>query len=180
MKIYTRLGDKGETSLIGGKRIAKYHVRIDAYGMVDELIANIAVLRDSEIETPDNEFLLQIQHRLMNCTALLAKDPENKETDVPGISEDDILDLEKEIDRINVIIPQLKFFIIPGGDMASSRCHVARTVCRRAERKISELSEQEYVDELLKKYINRLSDYLFVLSRKIIYDKGGSEIKWMY
>ncbi len=180
MKIYTKLGDKGETSLIGGKRVVKHHFRIEAYGTIDELIACIAVLKESGIENKHRSFLLKTQHILMNCAALLASDNEKNSMQLPQVNDIHIDELEREIDKIDKTIPTLKSFIIPGGDIASAHCHVARNVCRRAERVISAMNENYIVDDMLKKYINRLSDYLFVLSRRILYDKGIDEIEWKY
>jgi cob(I)alamin adenosyltransferase len=177
MKIYTKLGDNGETSLIGGQRVPKHHIRIKAYGTVDELIACIAMLRDSDIKDKHKVQLLEIQHVLMNCTALLAA-ADGADLPLPAIESCDIEKLEYAIDQMELHLPKLQSFIIPGGHMASSICHLARNVCRRAERVIIELNENSLVDDFLKKYINRLSDFLFVLSRKILYDKGIDEILW--
>jgi len=178
MKIYTKLGDKGETSLVGGKRVSKHHPRIEAYGTIDELISFIAVIMDSDISENQKSMLLNIQKNLMDCTAILANDGNGQKMKFPTINQDDIYTLEKEIDKMDNVMPKLNSFILPGGHMASSYCHVARNICRRAERNISLLSETHTVDEMLKKYINRLSDFLFVLARKILYDKGIEEILW--
>lgn len=179
MKIYTRTGDDGTTGLIGGSRVKKYNIRLEAYGTVDELNSYIGVVRTMQTDEHADLILERIQHKLFVIGANLASD----ET-VPMIQQQlpcgqiDIELLENEMDEMIAVLPPLNNFILPGGCQASSFCHVARTVCRRAERYIVELSEKAEVDSNLIKYINRLSDYLFVLSRKISMDQKAAEILW--
>jgi cob(I)alamin adenosyltransferase len=179
MKIYTKTGDKGTTALIGGKRVAKHHIRIDAYGTVDELLSHIGLLRDMLAEAHERTILLTIQERLMVVAAELATDNEHMHSKVPAISDSDIELLENEIDNMNEKIPTLQSFIIPGGHVASSQCHVARTVCRRAERIVLKLSDEFYVPEKIIIYVNRLSDYLFTLARFILQQFKADEILWL-
>ena len=178
LKIYTKSGDKGQTSLIGGTRIPKFDVRIEAYGTVDELNSNIGLVRDQEIDEHSKIILIEIQDRLFTIGSLLAADPEKNKMVLPQISETDIVLLEKEIDAMNEYLPEMKHFILPGGHTTISFCHVARCVCRRAERCVLALNEVNPVDELIYKYLNRLSDYLFVLSRKITFDLKAVETPW--
>lgn len=178
LKIYTKTGDKGQTSLIGGTRIPKFDVRIEAYGTVDELNSNIGLVRDQEIDEHSKIILIEIQDRLFTIGSLLAADPEKNKMVLPQISETDIVLLEKEIDAMNEYLPEMKHFILPGGHTTISFCHVARCVCRRAERCVLALNEVNPVDELIYKYLNRLSDYLFVLSRKITFDLKAIETPW--
>jgi cob(I)alamin adenosyltransferase len=177
-KIYTKTGDKGETSLIGGKRVPKYHHRIEAYGTVDELNSFVGLIRDHEINPHYKNILLQIQECLFIAESLLAKDETDKIIQLPCLKESDIRLLETEIDSMNDEIPQLSNFILPGGGMAASYAHVARCVCRRAERIIIELSEKMPVQEIIIRYFNRLSDYFFVLARKLAQDEGAGDIIW--
>lgn len=176
-KIYTKTGDKGQTSLIGGTRVPKFDIRIEAYGTVDELNSFIGLVRDQKIDLKSIEVLIEVQDRLFTIGSLLAADAKNK-MPLPQISEADILFLEKEIDQMNESLPEMKSFVLPGGHVAVSYCHVARCVCRRAERSVLQLNEKEVIDELIYKYLNRLSDYLFVLSRKITHDLGVVETPW--
>ena len=159
MKIYTRTGDKGVTSLIGGKRVPKHHPRIEAYGTVDELIAFVGLLRDQEINPDVKDFLIGIQDRLMKCAALLAVEGENPDVNLPEIVDADIASLEKEIDRMDNELPPLSSFILPGGHQTVSICHIARNVCRRAERNALKLDQGGVDLERVFKYLNRLSDY---------------------
>ncbi len=178
MKIYTKKGDKGFTTLAGGEKVRKNHPRIEAFGTVDELIANIGLIFDMAEDPDMKKFLLRTEDRLMVCAAILAS--ENKETlkRKPELSEDDVLELEAEIDRIESGLPALRNLILPGGHYLSTACHVTRTVCRRAERAITALSLSEEVPGTVPMYINRLSDYFFVLSRKILKDFKKNDIKW--
>lgn len=178
MKIYTRTGDKGKTTLLGGKPVPKTHVRIEAYGTVDELIAHVGMLRDMTEDPAVRDFLLGILDRLMTCAAILAADCDDCEARVPELIEPDIIDLETAIDAMEASLPTLKSFVLPGGHVMSSQCHIARTVCRRAERQIIWLSTELYVPETVIKYINRLSDYLFVLARKVLHDFHLKDIPW--
>lgn len=178
MKIYTKLGDKGQTSLIGGKRVPKDNIRIEAYGTIDELIAYIAVIRDLLSSDYQKELLLKIQYTLMDCAAILASDDTSHEYKLPEIKDDIVSDLENKIDEIEKELPPLKNFIIPGGHLASSHCHVARNICRRAERIIIKLNNNAIINQNLLRYINRLSDFLFVMARKILIDSSIKEILW--
>ena len=178
MKIYTKPGDKGETSLIGGKRVPKYHIRIESYGTVDELISHIGLLRDQEIEKGEKSSLLKIQEHLMVISAILASDCDNCGFKLPKFNFDAVNFLEKEIDAMQAILQPLSSFLIPGGHPTVSICHVARTVCRRTERIIHKLAEESFVPEPLLIYLNRLSDYLFVLSRKLASDFQVVEYRW--
>lgn len=179
MKIYTRTGDDGTTGLIGGSRVKKYNIRLEAYGTVDELNSYIGVVRSLQFDEHADAVLERIQHKLFVIGANLASEESLQliKQQLP-CGKADIELLEKEMDDMIAILPPLNNFILPGGCQASSFCHVARTVCRRAERGIVELSENAAVDSNLIKYINRLSDYLFVLSRKISMDQKAAEILW--
>ncbi len=186
MKIYTRTGDKGTTALFGGTRVPKHHIRIESYGTVDELNSWLGLIRDQEIETYCKLMIQHIQDKLFTLGAILATDPEKailksgkQRLTIPKISLDDILLLEKEIDTMNDQLPQMTHFILPGGHQTVSFCHIARTVCRRAERLASHLFELEPFDMHVLQYLNRLSDYLFVLARKLSHDLQAEEIKWI-
>ena len=176
MKIYTKGGDKGETSLYGGRRVSKDNIRIEAYGTLDELNSFIGLLASNASEA-DGAFLLKIQNILFDCGSTLAADP-IKNLNVPNLGEDDILKVENEIDNLSSQLEPLRTFILPGGSTEISYAHICRTICRRAERRVVTLSADEKVDPLIIKYLNRLSDYFFVLSRKIARDQGRGEISW--
>lgn len=178
-KIYTKTGDKGETSLLGGTRVPKYHDRIEAYGTLDELNSFIGLICDEKPDNHTRNILLEIQDRIFTAESLIASDPENPHNKkLPKIYEEDVVLLEKEIDHMNETLPELTSFILPGGHRLSSLAHVARCVCRRAERLTIKLETQHPVDPIVIRYLNRLSDYLFVLARKFIYDNKGKEIPW--
>lgn len=179
MKIYTKTGDKGFTSLIGGVRVPKNHDRIAAYGTVDELNAQLGLVIAYLKDETSNIFLLEIQKTLFVIGAHLATDPEYHKMKLPELKPQAITALEEEIDKINLKLPELKSFILPGGNYAVAHCHVARCVCRRAERKVVALSIQEQVDDKIIVYLNRLSDYLFMLGRFACFIEGNEEIKWM-
>ncbi len=179
MKIYTKTGDKGFTSLIGGTRVPKHHIRIESYGTVDELNSYIGLIRDQEISQHDKDLLKEIQDRLFTIGSSLAADPERSKMIIPDLKLEDVELLEREMDNMNEILPELKHFILPGGSTAISFCHVARCVCRRAERLSVELSTESEVDDKVNIYLNRLSDYLFVLSRKIGYELQIPENQWI-
>lgn len=179
MKIYTKTGDKGYTSLIGGTRVPKHHIRIEAYGTVDELNSYIGLIKDQAIAEEDKNTLKEIQDRLFTVGSTLASDPEKSKMKIPDLKESDVEFLEQEMDRMNLLLPELKHFILPGGNTAASYGHIARCVCRRAERIVVHLSELEFVDEKVIIYLNRLSDYLFTLSRKITYDQKNKENIWL-
>jgi len=186
MKIYTKTGDKGTTALFGGTRVPKHHIRIEAYGTVDELNSNIGLIRDQEIDNHFKEILIEIQDRLFTLGAILATAP-GKETlksgkerlNIPRITEKDVSLLETEMDKMNETLPEMTHFVLPGGHPTVSYCHITRCICRRAERLTTLLNEQEPIDELVLMYLNRLSDYLFVLARKLSKDLQAEEIKWV-
>ena len=165
MKIYTKTGDKGLTSLIGGTRVPKYHLRIESYGTVDELNSYIGLIRDQDISSHDKDLLKQVQDRLFTIGSSLASDPERSKMVIPDLHAEDIELLEKEMDAMNEHLPGLRHFILPGGNNAISYCHIARCVCRRAERLSVHLATESTVDEKVIMYLNRLSDYLFTLAR---------------
>jgi cob(I)alamin adenosyltransferase len=180
-KIYTKTGDDGTTGLVGGTRVKKYNVRLEAYGTVDELNAILGVIGSLEIPADDKQILIQIQNKLFNIGSRLASDKKGDEiTSGLSIKEDDILFLEKAIDRFDDSLPELSQFILPGGGQAAAQSHVARTVCRRAERRILEFAEQTSVQPEIVKYMNRLSDFLFVFARKLTADNGSEEIPWKH
>ncbi len=176
MKIYTKTGDAGETSLLGGRRVSKADIKIDAYGTVDELNSWIGLIADQRITEDLQEFLRNIQNRLFVIGSLLASNREIKE--LQNIEDADIVDLEKAIDVESANLPELKNFILPGGSTIVSYCHITRAVCRRAERIVVALTEYQQVDDVVLKYLNRLSDYLFVLARKIAKNENVEEIEW--
>ena len=178
-KIYTKGGDKGETSLLGGTRVAKSHERVEAYGNIDELNSFIGLIRDQDIDPHYRDVLIRIQENLFVAEALIARDPEKQTRDLPSLSEDDILLLENEIDLMNEQMPKLTNFILPGGHSVASFCHVARTVCRRAERSLIRLNHISPVEDIIIQLLNRLSDYLFVLARKTGKDSGAIETPWI-
>ena len=178
MRIYTRTGDDGTTSLSGGKRVPKYHVRVEAYGSVDELISWIGLLRDYKENRKRKAFLLFVQKQLMGCAAEIASDPDNRGERIFSPGPESILMIEKEIDKMEKKLKPLKKFIIPGGNVLVSYCHIARCVCRRAERAVLILNRTDKTPENISKFLNRLSDYLFVLSRKICLELDIEEIKW--
>ncbi|MDL2231641.1 cob(I)yrinic acid a,c-diamide adenosyltransferase [Porphyromonadaceae bacterium OttesenSCG-928-L07] len=179
MKIYTKTGDKGMTSLIGGTRVPKNSLRLKAYGEVDELNAYLGLIRSFPIGEQYKEQLIRIQHILFDLGGNLATDTSVKECKVQlVVGESDVSFLEQAMDQLDELLPPLKTFVLPGGDQSTSFCHVARTVCRRVERRILDMSEECEVDELVLKFINRLSDYLFVLSRKVAMDSGVQEVAW--
>jgi cob(I)alamin adenosyltransferase len=178
MKIYTKTGDKGQTSLIGGTRVPKHHIRIEAYGTIDELNSWTGLLRDTVTDASVKELLIEIQDRLFTIGSILASDPEKSKMKLPELHAEDITRLEKAIDEIDAIVPPMKSFVLPGGHEIVSHCHIARCVCRRAERNVIHLSETAAVADLVIQYLNRLSDYLFMLSRKLTHDLGAEEIPW--
>lgn len=183
MKIYTKAGDKGQTGLIGGRRTSKADLRIDAYGTIDELNAWLGLLRDQPSTVNRRELLKEIQNRLFTVGAELATDPERAaQRTMPTIVPDDVTRLEQAMDNMDAELPELRAFIIPGGHESVSICHLARTVCRRAERAVVALNdtfaESGGVDELVLQYLNRLSDYLFVLSRALAQEQNVEELVW--
>ncbi len=186
MKIYTKTGDKGTTALFGGTRVPKHHIRIDSYGTVDELNSHIGLIRDQEIDELSKKTLIDIQDKLFTVGAVLATDPEKailksgkKRLNIPTINNVDIEILENEIDRMNELLPPMTHFVLPGGHQTVSFCHIARCVCRRAERLATALFEIEPFEATTLQYLNRLSDYLFVLARKLSLDLKAEEVKWI-
>lgn len=178
MKIYTRKGDEGNTGLYGGSRLSKSALRIEAYGTIDELNSWIGVLKDQTLHQTEKDILLRVQNSLFVMGSHLSADPSKDGLKLPSFDPDEDSYLEKEIDRMEQGLPEMKNFILPGGHTAVSFAHVARCVCRRAERRVVELHEKEKIDSHFLKYLNRLSDMLFVLSRKIAKDLGAPEIPW--
>lgn len=186
MKIYTKTGDKGTTALFGGTRVPKHHIRIESYGTVDELNSHIGLIRDQNIAENHKQLLTHIQDRLFTLGAILATAPDKailksgkERLNIPKIGDKDILLLEETIDKMNEDLPPMTNFILPGGHQTVSFCHIARCVCRRAERLTSFLNENEAVDEKVLMYLNRLSDFLFVLARKLSQELQAEEIKWV-
>ncbi|MGB3591350.1 MAG: cob(I)yrinic acid a,c-diamide adenosyltransferase [Nonlabens sp.] len=186
MKVYTKTGDQGTTALYGGTRVPKHSLRIDSYGTVDELNSWMGLLRDQPVDGLTKSFIQIIQNQLFTVGAILATPPE-KETlkngkerlNIAKITEEQIKNLENEIDRMDATLAPMTHFILPGGHQSVSFCHIARTVCRRAERITSELQEMTTVDGRVLKYLNRLSDYLFVLARKMSADMNADEVQWI-
>ncbi len=177
-KIYTKKGDKGETSLIGGTRVPKSHIRIEAYGTIDELNSYTGWLRDMLVDEHQKTILLRIQNNLFLLESHLACDPETQNNQLPQFDENEVVVLENEIDQMEKSLPVLSNFIIPGGHQTNSLCHVCRTVSRRAERIIIALNHEQQVPNFILKYMNRLSDYFFVLARTITRQNGADEIVW--
>jgi cob(I)alamin adenosyltransferase len=179
MKIYTRTGDAGQTSLIGGRRVSKADLRIDSYGTVDELNSWIGLLRDQPVNTNRRALLKEVQDRLFTVGAELATDPDKAPRKaMPAIIEADVTRLEQEMDSMDTDLPELRQFVLPGGHASVSYAHLARTVCRRAERLTIALNDSSPVDPLVLTYLNRLSDYLFVLSRKMAQELDAEEVAW--
>ena len=186
MKIYTKTGDLGTTALFGGTRVPKHHIRIESYGTVDELNSHLGLIRDQQIDEHYKNFIMTIQDKLFTVGAILATDPEKailksgkERLNIPKISATDIQQLEDEMDTMDQTLPPMTHFVLPGGHQTVSFCHIARCVCRRAERLASALNDLEpFLPEALT-YLNRLSDYLFVLARKLSYDLQAEEIKWI-
>jgi cob(I)alamin adenosyltransferase len=178
LKIYTKGGDKGETSLLGGTRVPKYHERIEAYGTLDELNSFIGLLRDHAVDEAYKKILLEIQEKIFIAESRLAADQKEFLDKLPSLTIFDVEVLENEIDRMNIGLPELRSFVLPGGHPIVSYCHIARTVCRRAERLTIRLSEKFIVEETIIKYLNRLSDYFFVLGRRFSYDLKVEEVLW--
>ena len=178
MKIYTKTGDQGTTSLFGGKRVSKADLRIDTYGTVDELNSYVGLVRDQEVNQKRKDILVEIQDRLFTIGSILATEPGNTKVKIPSIQEQDVILLEQEMDKMDTELPPMKFFVLPGGHPSISFGHVARTVCRRAERLTIALNAQEAIDPLVIKYLNRLSDYLFVLCRMMAHELKVEETPW--
>lgn len=179
MKVYTKKGDGGITQLIGGTRVPKSSLRIEAYGTIDELNSHIGLIRDSFDNVKSKEQLEEIQDRLFTIGSILAADPESSKMKLPDLKSEDVEYLEKAIDEMEKEIPEMKSFVLPGGHVVSSYAHIARCVCRRGERVIVDLDAESPVSDSLKSYVNRLSDYLFVLARFIVIENGAKEIPWV-
>lgn len=186
MKIYTKTGDKGTTALFGGTRVPKHHLRIESYGTIDELNSYIGLIRDQNIEQATIDSLIRIQNELFTLGAMLATPPEKEvlkngkqRLNIPKINTNSITILEQEIDNMNLELAPMTNFILPGGHQTVSFCHIARCVCRRAERLTTALNENEEISTNILMYLNRLSDYLFVLARKLTKDLSAKEIPWI-
>ncbi|MEN8187269.1 MAG: cob(I)yrinic acid a,c-diamide adenosyltransferase, partial [Bacteroidota bacterium] len=185
MKIYTKTGDTGETSLFGGARVKKFDLRIESYGTIDELNSYIGLIRDQKIDANSFDSLIKIQNDLFTLGAMLATPPRKEKLKsgkerlkIDKISKDDILFLENEIDKMNSELSPMTNFVLPGGHTTVSFCHIARSICRRAERLIVQLNENEPINNNILIYTNRLSDFLFVLARKLTKDNKAIEIAW--
>ncbi|WP_406684243.1 cob(I)yrinic acid a,c-diamide adenosyltransferase [Seonamhaeicola sp. MEBiC1930] len=186
MKIYTKTGDKGTTALFGGSRVPKHHIRIESYGTIDELNSYIGLVRDQKIRQHYKDILIKIQHKLFTIGAILATDPEKavlkngkERLNIEKIASEDIEVLEHEMDCMNEALEPMTHFVLPGGHQTVSFCHIARCICRRAERLATALNENEPINSNALIYLNRLSDYLFVLARKLTLDLQANEIKWI-
>ncbi len=186
MKIYTKTGDTGTTGLFGGTRVPKHHIRIQSYGTLDELNSWVGMLRDQPIAETHRALLLRVQDRLFTAGSMLAVDPDKAilkkggpRLGITPLSAVDVEGLEAAIDALEETLPPMTHFILPGGHPSVSTCHIARTVCRRAERMTTLLGEQSPVEPEILTYLNRLSDYLFVLARKLSAEVGADEIKWI-
>ena len=178
MKIYTKKGDKGKTQLLGGSMIDKNHIKLECYGTIDELNSFIGNIYDQEISVFHKEVLFKIQNQLFNLGSIISFDRGKEKIRLPNITTQNIKMLEKGIDKMEEKLPMLKAFILPSGHPIASKCHIARTVCRRAERNLVALSQEEAISNLHIQYLNRLSDYLFVLARVILKDNNVKEIEW--
>ena len=178
MKVYTKKGDKGKTQLLGGSMVDKDHAKLECYGTIDELNSFIGNVYDQELNSFHKEILLKIQNQLFNLGSIISFDGEKNKIKLPNIKIENIKMLEKAIDKMEENLPKLKSFILPSGHPTASKCHIARTVCRRAERNLVTLSKTTKIDMLHLQYLNRLSDYLFILSRAILKDNGDTEIEW--
>lgn len=180
-KLYTKGGDKGKTSLVGGKRVPKHHTRIESYGTIDELNSFIGVLLSHNLPEEDTTTLTWMQHKLFSVGSYLATDPTQTEIRIESqVTELAINRIEQEIDRLNDMVPPINAFILPAGGAIPAAAHVCRTVCRRAERCIYRLHESEPVESEVLCYVNRLSDYFFALARKESYRLNASEVTWKY
>jgi len=185
MKIYTKTGDSGQTSLFGGQRVPKYHLRIESYGTVDELNSYIGLIRDQQIDEHTKTVLIQVQNDLFTLGAMLATPPEKEKLksgkdrlNIPKVAEESIQQLENEIDLMNETLTPMTSFVLPGGHTIVSFCHIARCVCRRAERLCTQLDDSEPLNSTILMYLNRLSDYIFVLARKLTLTNQAEEIPW--
>ena len=178
MKVYTKKGDKGQTQLLGGSIVDKDHVKLECYGTIDELNSFIGNIYDQDLKEFHKEILLNIQNQLFNLGSVISFDGEKDKIKLPNITSKNIEMLEKAIDKMEESLPMLKNFILPSGHPTTSKCHIARTICRRAERNLVTLSKTSEIDNLHLQYLNRLSDYLFVLSRAVLKENNAEEIEW--
>ncbi len=178
MKIYTKKGDSGKTSLLGGTRVVKSHERIEVYGTIDELNSFLGMVCDLDSDLARVKIIRNIQSRLFTIGSSLAAETARSKDFKPDLEEADVMALENAIDQMNETLPAMKNFILPGGSQLVSSSHIARTVCRRVERLVVKLAESEEIEEIIVRYLNRLSDYLFVLARKQGHDLGIEEIPW--
>jgi cob(I)alamin adenosyltransferase len=178
MKVYTKKGDKGKTQLLGGSIVDKDHVKLECYGTIDELNSFIGNIYDQDLKEFHKEILLNIQNQLFNLGSVISFDGKKDKIKLPNITAKNIKMLEKAIDKMEESLPMLKNFILPSGHPTTSKCHIARTVCRRAERNLVTLSKTSEIDNLHLQYLNRLSDYLFVLSRAVLKENNAEEIEW--
>ena len=178
MKVYTKKGDKGQTQLLGGSIVDKDHVKLECYGTIDELNSFIGNICDQDLKELHKEILLNIQNQLFNLGSVISFDGKKDKINLPNITAKNIEMLEKAIDKMEESLPMLKNFILPSGHPTTSKCHIARTVCRRAERNLVTLSKTSEIDNLHLQYLNRLSDYLFVLSRAVLKENNAEEIEW--
>ena len=178
MKIYTKKGDKGKTQLLGGSMVDKNHIKLECYGAIDELNSFIGNIYDQEISAFQKELLFNIQNHLFNLGSIISFDGEKDKIQLPNITDQNIKMMEMAIDKMEEELPMLRNFILPSGHPTASKCHIARTVCRRAERNLVALSQEEAIDNLNIQYLNRLSDYLFVLARAILKENNAPEIEW--
>ena len=178
MKIYTKKGDKGKTQLLGGSMVNKSHIKLNCYGSIDELNSFIGNIYDQKIRTSHKEILFKIQNQLFNLGSIISFDGQKDKIELPNITPENIKMLEGAIDKMEEELPILRDFILPSGDPIASKCHIARTVCRRAERNLVALKQEEKIDNLHIQYLNRLSDYLFVLARTILKDNNAQESRW--
>ncbi len=179
MKIYTKKGDKGSTALLGGTRVSKDHIRIEAYGTVDELNAFIGLIHDQEAAKIFRPLIKDIQHSLFSIGAALSTDPQKTKVKTARLNSEDIALLETSIDQMEADLPPLKNFVLPGGHQANSLAHISRCICRRAERRVISLHAQEEVSPFILQYLNRLSDWLFVLSRTFSHNSNSAETLWL-
>jgi len=178
MKIYTKKGDKGKTQLLGGSMVEKNHIKLECYGAIDELNSFVGNIYDQEISAFQKELLFNIQNQLFNLGSIISFDGKKDKIQLPNITAQNIKMMEMAIDKMEEELPMLRNFILPSGHPTASKCHIARTVCRRAERNLVALSQEEAIDNLHIQYLNRLSDYLFVLARAIIKENNAPEIEW--
>ena len=178
MKVYTKKGDKGKTQLLGGSMVDKNHIKLECYGTIDELNAFIGNIYDQEISAFHKEILLNIQNQLFNLGSIISFDGKKDKIKLPNVTAENIEMIENAIDKMEEELPMLKNFILPSGHPTASKCHIARTVCRRAERNLVALGQEQEIDGLHIQYLNRLSDYLFVLARAVLKENNAPEIEW--